>query len=174
MSENQSTSEQHSIDEQQCIGDTYLSGALAKDFEPIDDVNLLNKALGAPDEGGLCSGQVYISQEQADIVINRAWNSTNPASKLGQWWAFNTPKGSIAKYREDYEICYQWSPLDKMISCKLKPGTKVVVGAGQSAKCSEYLNYPVSAQQQIYIENAKSAVLECVEFDGQFSWQRSE
>jgi hypothetical protein len=71
----------------------------------------------------------------------------------------------------DDEICYQWSPLDKLSGCLLRPGVDVVVGTGQSAKCSEYLSYPVSAAQQVYIKNASSAVSDCRSYDGKFSWE---
>ncbi|MVD33254.1 hypothetical protein D6U54_19075, partial [Vibrio cholerae] len=67
---------------------------------------------------------------------------------------FELPSGYTADYRKNFEICYQWSPLDKLAKCTLKAGTKVVVGNGQSAKCSEYLSYPVSEKQQVFISEA--------------------
>lgn len=157
--------------ENQCIGTVKLADDLANKFEPITDAALLNKALGSPDKGKLCQGQVYQSQSGVPITIYRAWNSTNPNSKLGAWWAFQIPAGEVSQYRSDYEICYQWSPIDKLVSCTLKPGTKVVVGNGQSAVCSDYLNYPVSAKQQIYIDDASLSVSNCATFNGEFSWK---
>lgn len=154
-----------------CLGDSNLPEDLASEFQPIDDERLLNKALGSPNEGKLCQGRVYKSNAGADVTLFRAWNSTNPNSKFGKWWAFREPAGRISTYRADYEICYQWSPLDKLVICTLKPETSVVVGTGQSAECSEYVTYPVSAAKQIYLDDASLSLINCTEFDGEFSWK---
>ena len=159
------------VTEQACTGTVELPHELANQFKPVDDKVLLAEALGETLQGKLCQGKVYQSKEAAQVVIYRAWNSTNPTSKLGQWWAFNQPAGRSAQYREDYEICYQWSPLDKMAKCTLKSGTKVVIGNGQSAKCSQYLTYPVSKKQQIYIADASNAVVSCKVYDGVMAWE---
>jgi hypothetical protein len=156
---------------QQCLGSSKLPEYLASQFEAVDDVQLLSESLGAPDNGKLCMGQVYKSRKGAQVTLFRAWNSTNPGSKFGKWWAFQQPSGEVAKYRAEYEICYQWSPLDKLVSCTLKPGIKVVVGTGQSAACSSYLTYPVSAKQQIYIDDASISVTNCSTLSAEFSWK---
>ncbi len=156
---------------QACIGGMDLPPELASHFEPAQDAQLLNEAIGEPEAGKLCQGRVYKSKANTQVTIFRAWNSTNPNSQFGQWWAFDKPSGRISTYRSDYEICYQWSPLDKMVSCTLKPETKVVVGNGQSAKCSEYLTYPVSEEQQVYISDAVSAVTGCTEYNGIMRWE---
>jgi hypothetical protein len=90
------------------------------------------------------------------------------------------PSGSERAYRDDFHICYTWSPLDKLVKCQLKVGiivgTKVVVGSGQSASCRPFNKYPktyiipASVKKQLYIENAQEAVVNCVEFDNEFSW----
>lgn len=154
-----------------CAGNTKLSDDIASNFEPIEDAPLLKRGLGGPKKGKLCQGQVYISKDSANIIVFRAWNSTNQNSKFGKWWAFTKPTGKISTYRSEYEICYQWSPLDKLVSCTLMPNTKVIVGNGQSAQCSEYLTYQVSDAQQIYIENASLSLTNCKVFDGEFSWK---
>ena len=156
---------------QLCSGNSDLPANLKNMFEPIEDKPLLSEALGSPNKGKLCQGQVYKSKEETQISIYRAWNSTNPNSKLGKWWAFQQPVGKISKYRSEYEICYQWSPLDTLVSCTLKPGVKVVVGTGQSAECSEYLTYSVSEKKQLFIEDASMSVTNCTVFDGEFSWK---
>lgn len=156
---------------QPCLGSTDLPASLAGQFEPIDDEQLLSRALGAPLEGKLCQGQVYKSKAGSRVTLYRAWNSTNPHSQFGKWWAFHKPAGRVSAYRSDYEICYQWSPLDKLMQCTLKPDTPVVVGTGQSAECSEYLTYPASEKQQIYIEDGSAAFSECTVFDCEFSWK---
>jgi len=169
--QNQTVSTDIQLPQQDCIGSTELPAFLKDQFAPIDDEMLLQATLGMPEKGMLCQGQVYQSNTDSKVILYRAWNSTNPKSQFGSWWAFYEPSGLIAKYREDYEICYQWSPLDKMVSCTLKAGTKVVVGNGQSAECSQYLTYPVSAAQQVYLEQASDAVFNCQYFDGVMNWQ---
>jgi len=156
---------------QLCSGSTNLPEHLTHKFETVEDQELLKKALGKPGKGDLCQGRVYQSKVESQIILYRAWNSTNPDSKFGKWWAFHKPVGKIATYRSDYEICYQWSPLDMLVSCTLKPEVKVVVGNGQSAICSKYLTYPASAKQQIFIEKASKSVTSCRIFEGHFSWQ---
>ncbi len=156
---------------QVCLGSSNLPENLASKFEALDDNQLLYEALGGPSEGKLCQGKAYKSKKDAQITIYRAWNSTNPSSKFGKWWAFQEPSGKISQYRSEYEICYQWSPLDKLVSCTLKSDTKVVVGTGQSATCSKYLTYPVSVKQQIYIDDASISLINCTTFNGEFSWR---
>lgn len=154
-----------------CIGDTLPPEGLTGYFEASQDEALLNSALGQPMQGKLCQGQVYKAKAGSQITIYRAWNSTNPGSQMGNWWAFHTPVGKISQYRHDYEICYQWSPLDKMSICTLKTDINVVIGTGQSAECSQYLNYPVSAAKQLYIEDASNTIFNCETYDGVFDWQ---
>ncbi|MBF9000300.1 hypothetical protein [Vibrio nitrifigilis] len=174
QSENNATSDTTVTPLAQCLGHTQLPEKLANQFYAVNDSKLLNQSLGEPGKGKLCNGAVYQAKPKTKVVIYRAWNSTNPNSKLGSWWAFSQPSGSIAKYRENYEICYQWSPLDKLVRCTLKPGTKIVLGGGQSAECSQYLSYPTSKSQQIFIEDASSAVKDCVEYTGMMSWIEAE
>ena len=160
-----------SVPAQACVGTTTLPSSLRDSFVPAVDAELLDASLGEPGKGGLCQGQVYISTGIKNVTLYRAWNSTNPGSTYGKWWAFNRPSGKVAQYREDFEICYQWSPLDKLVTCELKAGTKVVVGNGQSAYCSEYLTYGVSARQQVYISDASQSVINCETADGVLIWQ---
>jgi len=108
-------------------------------------------------------------KESFDVGDDRP--SDHPDSKFGQWWAFERPLGLIANYRENYEICYQWSPLDTLISCTLKPAQNVVVGTGKSAECSEHLSYKVSDKRQIYIGNASQSLTDCSLFDAEFQWR---
>jgi hypothetical protein len=156
---------------QPCLGSSELPANLRDNFESVEDDQLLKKALGDPRKGKLCQGQVYKSKAGSQITVFRAWNSTNPNSKYGKWWAFEKPAGKISAYRSEYEICYQWSPLDKLAKCTLKPEIKVVAGTGQSAECSEYLTYPVSDKLQVFIDNASKAFTRCSVFDGEFSWK---
>lgn len=154
----------------ECKGSVDLPEELLGKFVPVEAPELLGAALGAPGKGGLCQGRVYQSREGVDVLLWRAWNSTNPGSRLGQWWAWQLPQGEVSLYRADYEICYQWSPLDRLVRCKLKPGVKLVVGTGQSAVCSNYLFYEVSPAQQIYLSDASDALSECTDWTGEFQW----
>lgn len=154
-----------------CAGSLDLPAELVSQFDTVEDEALLNETLGEPTKGKLCQGKVYKSKKNTQIMIFRAWNSTNPDSKYGQWWAFDKPYGKISQYREEYEICYQWSPLDKLLSCTLQPEAKVVVGNGQSAQCSQYLTYPVSDKQQVYIIDPENTVINCSEYDALMSWK---
>ncbi len=154
-----------------CPGDSILPAGLADQFTPVTDEVLLQSSLGLPKAGKLCQGRVYKVKENTRVTMYRAWNSTNPNSRMGHWWAFKSPRGLVAQYRFDYEICYQWSPLDKMTICTLNADSKVVIGTGQSAECSPYLTYPASAEKQIYIPDAASVVSDCTTYEGNFSWK---
>ena len=156
---------------QKCLGNTEIDSEFRDQFIEIEDNSLLNLALGSPNEGKLCWGKVYIAKQNSNILIYRAWNSTNPNSQMGQWWAFSKPTGLISTYRYNYEICYQWSPLDKLVYGRLKPGTKIVVGTGQSAKCSDYLTYPISDEKQIFIKDASKSIENPQVYDLIFKWQ---
>jgi hypothetical protein len=118
-----------------CPGTANLPSELAPYFVADVDETLLKSAIASPNQGMLCQAKVYKLKEDALLPLYRAWNSTNPNSKLGHWWGFNLPVGKSSQYRADFEICYQFSPLDKLSQCKLKAGSKIVVGTGQSMLC---------------------------------------
>lgn len=154
-----------------CPGDFNLPVGLEDKFAQVEDDALLQSALGQPKAGKLCQGRVYKVKDNTRVTLYRAWNSTNPNSNMGHWWAFNRPQGQVSQYRADYEICYQWSPLDKLTHCTLKAGSKVVIGTGQSAECSPYLTYPASAAKQIYLADAAAVLSDCTNYEGNFNWQ---
>ncbi len=163
--------EQKLLPDTACLGNTDLPANMQGKLTKTTDQALLQRALGEANQGKLCQGAVYEAKADVTIQVYRAWNSTNPGSEYSQWWAAEQPQNRIADYRTNYEICYQWSPLDKLTQCTLKAGTKVVIGTGQSASCSQYLAYPVSASKQIYIENAKENTSDCGRSDAVFAWQ---
>ena len=154
-----------------CIGANTLPAQVASAFVEVQDAALLAQAVQPPTKGGLCQAKVY--QSTAPVMIYRAWNSTNPGSRIGSWWAFEKASGSVSQYRRDYEICTQYSPLDSLTQCKLKTGSVIVVGTGQSAQCDQYLTYPTSASLQIYMpkDKANVSVNNCEDFDGEFAWK---
>ena len=155
----------------ECVGSIELDPQVAQLFAVADEQEMLQRALGEPEHGKLCQGKVYQLKQGQTLPLYRSWNGTNPNSQMGSWWAFNKPTGKVSLYRSDYEICYQWSALDKLTQCQLKAGAKVLIGNGQSAQCSDYLSYPVSAIQQVYIENSSELMQECEQFDAVFKWQ---
>lgn len=121
-----------------------------KGFVESDDEGLLKSALGASGEGKLCVGKVFLAKQP--VTVYRVWNSDKSYTVYGGWWSFNQPKGPKKKYREENEICPSWSALDRMSSCTIKVGTKIVVGPGQSAQCKTF-TYPKSAVNQVYVPN---------------------
>ena len=122
-----------------------------------EDKDLLTKALGASGEGKLCAGRVFVAKQP--VMVYRVWNSEKSYTVYGGWWSFNQPMGPKKRYREDNEICPSWSALDRMTSCTIKVGTKIVVGPGQSAQC-EAFTYAKSAVNQVYVPNdSRNAVV---------------
>lgn len=168
-----STDAQAGIENSNCIGTVSIPAEYTDRFTETEDPQLLAESLGSPDQGKLCQGKVYTLKKDKTITIYRAWNSTNPNSRFGQWWSFSKPSGKVAQYRTDYEICYQWSPLDKLVECRLKSGSEIVVGTGQSASCSQYLQYPTSESLQIYLKNADDNLSSCNDYDALLDWQKT-
>jgi len=118
------------------------------------DPALLAKALGAPQQGKLCSGKVFVAtQPGARVTVYRVWDASKSYTALGSWWSFDAPQGPRDAYRRANEICPAWSALNKASRCTIKPGTEIVVGPGQSAQCDASLSYPPSAVNQVYIAN---------------------
>lgn len=68
---------------QACPGDTVLPDELKDSFAPVADPALLAKAMGQPEKGKLCQAQVYESRPDTRVILFRAWNSSNPGSRLG-------------------------------------------------------------------------------------------
>ena len=71
-------------------------------------------------------------------------------------WSFNRPAGPKDAYRAAYGICKEWSNLDRLISCQLKPGAEIVLGTMQSADCQD-VSYKKTADIQVFIHNAQRA-----------------
>jgi len=156
----------------ECAGDMELPVEFSRKFTAISDPQLLAESIGEPNKGKLCQGQVYVAKQNTQITLFRAWNGTNPASEFGDWWALKSPRGQVAQYRSEYQICYQWTPMDKMTLCSLKAGAKVVIGTGQSATCSQFLEYPSSDKKQVYLANAEADLFDCSSYNAEFNWTR--
>ena len=116
----------------------------------INDIALLQQTLGASSQGKLCTGKVFQAEEP--VTVYRVWNSDKSYTVYGSWWSFEEPEGPKQEYREDNGICPSWSTLDRMTSCTIKVGSKIVVGPGQSAECKNF-TYPKSDVNQVFIAN---------------------
>lgn len=73
-----------------------------------------------------------------DVPVYRVWNGPGKkdtrgnTNRMGSWWSYDAPAGSMAKYRFDYEICRDWNDLVWVATCTLKKGAVVAIGPGQS------------------------------------------
>jgi len=112
---------------------------------------LLALAVSPTDKGNLCQGTVY--RATAAITVYRVWNSEKEYTQLGRWWTLGAPTGTRAEYQKDYVICDGWSRLDRVVACKLKVGSRFVIGPGQSVRCDEGPSYAKSAKNQVFIAN---------------------
>ncbi len=130
-----------------CIG-TIM--AVPEGLKPAYDAELLAQASGKDGEGKLCEGRVF--EAEKPITVYRVWNSDKDFTLYGRWWSLQKPEGPKAKYRKDNGICPSWSSLNVMSECKLKVGSKIVIGPGQSAQCKDFI-YEKSAINQVFINN---------------------
>ena len=90
---------------------------------------------------------------------------------MGRGGLFYRPEGRFLSTEVIMKYVISGSPLDKLISCKINAGTKVVIGNGQSAACSDYLSYPASSARQIYIQDALQNLTRCKVYTGVFKWK---
>lgn len=149
-----------------CVGTIQVPTA---GLEATSDPELLQSALGQPEKGQLCMGQVFVAT--APVKVYRVWDQAKSYTLYGRWWSFNLPQGPTEQYREANAICPNWSVLNQMSSCTLKVGSKIVVGPGQSADCGDGLVYPKSAVNQVYINNdSRNNVLWVENCDAGSNW----
>ena len=131
-----------------CVGDVIPT---PQGLIEISDAALLASAIGAPLASALCKGKVF--QTTKPMTVYRVWDASKSYTMYGKWWTFDLPKGPRDMYRVKNDICPEWSPLDKLSSCTIKVGSKIVVGPSQSAKCADGSVLPASAANQVYIPN---------------------
>lgn len=131
-------------------------------------------AFSAPGAGGICCGQLaVVDRGQVDITVSRAWSpnyqdraSAPPnyygAYQYGGYWSVGTLPKSKATYRAEANVCEEYNSLATFSVCKIKPGTVVAIGRGQSATCKVGRSYPQSASLQVMIVgNPENAVWQC-------------
>ncbi|PMS17649.1 hypothetical protein C0Z18_19520 [Trinickia dabaoshanensis] len=148
---------------------TQCVGAIEQPYglTPISDPALLDGTVQPPGKGGLCMGQAY--QVTQPLTVYRVWDSSKPWGEFGKWWSFTPPAGPRDAYRVANEICPSWSALDRVTQCRLKVGSEIVIGTGQSATCDpkDNASYPPSAQIQVFVPNdnsnpGKQLIFDCV------------
>jgi hypothetical protein len=104
---------------------------------------------GLPDKGGVCAAAAFAAVEPVQVYRVYRAGGSNP---YGRWWSLNQPNGSREQYMATNAICPEWGALDRIISCRLKPGSQIVLGTTQSIQCEQTL-YPQTADIQVYIPN---------------------
>lgn len=128
-----------------------LSGErLPSGLERVDDVALLDTVRLPAGKGGLCSGATYVARKP--VRVWRLWDGSRPWTAYGGWWALGAPLPPRERYREAHAICPDWSALDRLIVCELKPGAVVAIGPTQSADCGA-ARLPPTAHTQVYVQN---------------------
>lgn len=124
------------------------------------DLAAARKAAGA---GGLAEGLVVRVTE--DLPVYRLWSGPDArdgsgnTNRLGQWWGYEAPGGTLDGYRARYEICRSWNDLAWVATCTLRAGAVVAVGPGQSVSaeaCGDPAEaYPANlVDWQIYVAKA--------------------
>lgn len=112
---------------------------------------LMAQAQRPSGEGYLCSAKSFAITQP--VRLYRLIDSTQPYSKLGSFWSFDRPTGTREDYRARFAICKQWSQLDRLIACDVRPGTVIVVGTTQSADCGHDFTYSKTAANQVFVPN---------------------
>ncbi len=125
----------------------------------------LDKGVKVRGGGGLSAGIVV--KLNADLVVYRLYNgpkwtdSQGRNNRFGQWWTYDRPHGTQTDFRRDYAVCQGWNEVSWVTTCKLKKGSVVAIGPGQSvdqdtcAKKGE--SYPANQRDwQIWISEAWS------------------
>lgn len=136
------------IDGEACVGS--IQEPIAGLAETANAV-LQSQAQLASGKGGTCTAKVFAVT--APVVLYRVFDSSKPYSKLGSWWSLSRPAGSREEYRADYGICPEWSNLDRLVACELRPGSEVVVGTTQSATCADGSVLPKTKETQVFVAN---------------------
>ena len=153
-----------------CVGsvNTTIAGLRAEASD-----KLMPQANGAAGKGGVCAAQSFVAVEP--ITVYRLYDSSRPWTAQGAWWSMNRPSGTRESYRAQNAICKEWSPIDRLVVCKIKPHTELVLGTTQSVTCSENETYPATADIQVYIpNNARENQIYVEECEDQGVWPAPE
>ena len=132
---------------QSCVGEVVKP---PEGLREVQDDALLASALGQPGKGALCKGKVF--QADQPVTLYRVYDASKSYTLYGRWWSLEVPQGPRSQYQQQNAICPEWSPLNVVSACKLKVGSRVVIGPGQSAQCVGS-SIPASAVNQVYVPN---------------------
>ncbi len=138
-----------------------LVGPDDKDYAAAD-------ATGATGKVGDGKGSTpYVVRLTHDLPVYRLWagpavrDAQGRTSRIGQWWTFDRPSGTLAGFRRRYEVCVQWDTLQWVAQCTIRRGAVVVIGPGQSVSahtCGDPTareSYPANDRDwQVYIHEA--------------------
>ncbi len=139
---------QQGIDGVACVGEAAAGGpGLIESSNPA----LIARAAAATGAGGVCAAKVF--SVSAPVVVYRVFDAAHPRSKFGSWWSLARPSGPRDDYRATYAICPEWSALDRVVACELRPGSQVVIGTTQSAVCADGSAFAKTAANQVFIAN---------------------
>jgi len=136
------------IDGVACVTGT---AAIDPSLKTSENDVLLGKARGVSGKGGTCDGQVYAVS--APVKLYRVYDSAKGYTQRGSWWALEKPSGTRDSYRATYAICPEWSAVDALVECEIRPGTQVVIVSTQSAVCGDGTELPKTAALQVYVAN---------------------
>lgn len=131
------------------------------ELELASDVPIAEKSVGKPGDGRLCEARAY--RVKTTMTVHRIWDGGKPESRIGRWWALQKPSGSRDDYRRAYAICPEWSEANRSVTCKVRAGSTVMLGIGQSAKCAGGIEYPVAPTVQMFVPDPASAMEGCSE-----------
>jgi len=120
-------------------------------------------AAPGPGEGGVI--KPHVVRLTRDLSVYRLWagpsvkDAQGRTSRIGQWWTFDAPAGTLASFRQRYEVCEKWDTLRFVAQCTLRRGSVVVIGPGQSVSAKTCGNptesYPANDRDlQVYIHEA--------------------
>lgn len=144
--------EERGIDGVSCVGNVISSvNGLAESVNPA----LLAKARMQTGKGGVCAAKVFAAI--APVVLYRVFDGNKPYTKFGSWWSLQHPGSSKDAYREANAICPEWSKLDRVVACEVRPGTQIVLGTTQSAQCRDGTLYAKTAAIQVFVANDSRA-----------------
>lgn len=140
------------VDGVACVG---TPQAPEQGVQPSDNPTLLAMVRLPSNKGGVCEAKVLAVT--APLTLYRAFDAGKPYTQFGGWWSLQPPSGTKAQYRADNAICPEWSPLDKVVACQVRPGSQLVIGTTQSAQCADGSIYPKTAQTQVFVPNDSRA-----------------
>jgi hypothetical protein len=112
---------------------------------------LLARTQGKSGKGGVCAAKVF--SVTSPVTLYRVFDAGNPHSRLGSWWTLAAPSGSREEYRAQNAIGTEWSKLDRLVSCEVRPGSEVVLGTTQSAICADGSTYGKTGAIQVFVAN---------------------